>query len=139
MSYTFSIIKPDSVRDGFSDQIIARINSNKFKVISIKLITLDKHTAQEFYAVHKTKDFYDNLIAFMTSGPCIVLALEKSNAVENFRELIGDTDPAKAELGTIRSLFGKSIENNAIHGADSDQNAKKEILFFFPELVNLFK
>ena len=139
MSYTFSIIKPDSVRDGFSDQIIARINNNKFKVIGIKLITLNKTTAEEFYSVHKTKDFYDNLISFMTSGHCIVMALEKTNAVENFRQLIGDTDPANAELGTIRSLFGKSIENNAIHGADSDQNAKKEILFFFPELANLFK
>lgn len=133
-SYTLTIIKPDAYH--VADQITKRITFEGFRVISMKAIMLSKSQASEFYSIHKGKDFYEDLIKFMTSGPIVVYALQKSNAVEDFRNLIGDTDPQEAKPGTIRSMYGKAVSSNAIHGSDSDENAKKEILFFFPEIEN---
>jgi nucleoside-diphosphate kinase len=100
---------------------------------------LDSQKAKEFYSIHEGKPFFENLIKFMTSGPITVCALQKEKAVEDFRSLIGNTDPIEANAGTIRSMYGKSISSNAIHGSDSDENAKKEILFFFPEMEDKIK
>ena len=99
---------------------------------------LTKDRAEEFYAIHKEKPFFDKLIRFMSSGTIFALAIQKDNAVEDYRTLIGDTDPKLADSGTIRKLYGTDIAKNAVHGADSDENAKREILFFFPELVNKY-
>jgi nucleoside-diphosphate kinase len=131
---TFSIIKPDSIKKGNASEILRIILHSGFRTIGLKSKVLSKKEAEEFYSIHKEKPFYKDLIEFMTSGEIYVLALQKDNAVEDFRFLIGDTDPTKASIDTIRSQFGRSIANNAIHGADSDENTKKEILFFFPEL-----
>jgi nucleoside-diphosphate kinase len=128
------MIKPDAYH--VADQIIKRITFEGFRVISMKAIMLTPNQASEFYSVHKGKDFYESLIKYMTSGPIIIYALEKENAVEDFRNLIGSTDPKEASPGTIRSMYGTEVSSNAIHGSDSDDNAKKEILFFFPELIN---
>ena len=135
MSYTFSIIKPDSVKSGVDNQILQIISTRMFKIKGIRRLILTKEIAESFYSIHKGKDFYEDLIKFMTSGEVVVLALEATNAIERFRKLIGDTDPTEAEPNTIRKMFGNSIASNAIHGADSDENAKKEINFFFPELI----
>ena len=129
---TFTIIKPDAFSS--ASQIVNRIIFEGFKVIGIRATLLTTETAGQFYAIHKGKDFYEDLIKFMTSGPIMVYALKKTNAVEDFRKLIGDTDPKLAKPATIRSMYGTSIASNAIHGADSDANAIKEINFFFPEL-----
>jgi nucleoside-diphosphate kinase len=136
-NYTLTIIKPDAYH--VSDQITKRITFDGFRVISMKAIMLTSKQASEFYSVHKEKDFYNDLIKFMTSGPIIVYALEKNNAVDSFRNLIGSTDPAEANPGTIRSMYGTAVSSNAIHGSDSDENAKKEILFFFPEIEEKIK
>lgn len=136
-NYTLTIIKPDAYH--VSDQITKRITFEGFRVIAMKAIMLTSNKASEFYSVHKGKDFYSDLIKFMTSGPIIVYALEKENAVEDFRNLIGSTDPIEANPGTIRSMYGKAVSSNAIHGSDSDENAKKEILFFFPEIEQKIK
>ena len=133
-NYTLTMIKPDAYH--VADQIIKRITFEGFRVISMKAIMLTPNQASEFYSVHKGKDFYESLIKYMTSGPIIIYALEKENAVEDFRNLIGSTDPKEAAPGTIRSMYGTEVSSNAIHGSDSDDNAKKEILFFFPELIN---
>lgn len=135
---TFSIIKPDSIKKGNYSEILRQISSSGFRTIGLKSKRLQKEEAENFYSVHKGKPFYDDLIQFMSSGEIYVLALQKDNAVEDFRTLIGDTDPTKASSGTIRRKFGESIGSNAIHGADSDENAKKEILFFFPELMTKY-
>ena len=105
----------------------------------MKAIMLTKNQASEFYSVHKDKDFYNDLIKFMTSGPIVIYALEKENSVDDFRKLIGSTDPSEANPGTIRSMYGKAVSSNAIHGSDSDDNAQKEILFFFPEMEQKIK
>jgi nucleoside-diphosphate kinase len=105
----------------------------------MKAIMLNRDQASKFYSIHKGKDFYGDLIKFMTSGPIIVYALEKTNAVEDFRNLIGSTDPKEAKPVTIRSMYGEAVSSNAIHGSDSDDNAKKEILFFFPEIEQKIK
>lgn len=128
---TLTIIKPGAVANEFIGPILAKINANGFHIAAMKLIMLTRKMAESFYSVHKGKPFYDNLITFMTSGPVVVAILEKENAVEEYRKLIGNTDPAKAEEGTIRKLFAESIERNAVHGSDSDENAKKECDFFF--------
>jgi nucleoside-diphosphate kinase len=135
---TFAIIKPDAVAKNVIGEIVAKIQSAGFKVNGLKLTRITRAQAGEFYAVHKERPFYGELIDYMTSGPIVPLALEKENAVEDFRKLIGATDPAKAEEGTIRKLYGAGIEANAIHGSDSDENALREISFFFPisEVVN---
>jgi len=130
---TLAIIKPDAVGKNSAGAIIAKIHEAGFNVLGFKLIKITDSIAKEFYAVHKERPFYGDLIKYMTSGPIVPLALEKDNAVEVFRKLIGATDPTKAEAGTIRALFGTNIEANAIHGSDSDENANREIAFFFSE------
>lgn len=133
-NYTFSIIKPDSVSNGHFSEIHRMIIDSGFKVVGIRAKTLTEEEAKEFYSIHKNKPFFKDLIKFMTSGEIFVLALRKDNAVEDFRTLIGKTDPKDASIGTIRQKFGESVSKNAVHGADSDENARREILFFFPEL-----
>ncbi len=128
---TLAIIKPDSVGNNVIGEIISHITKAGFKVKAMKLTKLSPEQAGNFYAVHKERPFYQDLVDYMTSGPVVPLSLEKENAVEEFRKLIGATDPTKAEDGTIRKIFGKSIENNAIHGSDSDENACIETTFFF--------
>ena len=130
---TFTIVKPDSVEKGNFGKIISQVEAAGFRVIGIKKLALSERQAQAFYAVHKERPFYGDLVRYMTSGPVYVAALEKANAVADLRKLMGATDPAKADEGTIRKQFGESIERNAIHGSDSDENAKIEIGFFFAE------
>ena len=131
---TFTIIKPDSVRKGNSDKIFARLKAEGFKVLSQKQLQLSQKQADGFYAVHRERPFFSSLVKYMTSGPVVVAALERDNAVAHLRKVMGATDPARADQGTIRKDFGESIEQNAIHGSDSDENAKSEIKFFFPDL-----
>lgn len=128
---TLTIIKPGAVANEYIGPILAKINANGFHVAAMKLISLTQKMAEKFYSVHKSKPFFDGLIDFMTSGPVVVAILEKENAVEEYRKLIGNTDPLKAVEGTIRKLFAESIERNAVHGSDSDENAEKECDFFF--------
>ena len=130
---TFTIIKPDSVRKGNFGKIISRIESGGFRILGIKKLGLSQRQAQAFYAVHRERPFYGSLVEYMTSGPVYVAALERENAVAELRRLMGATDPTKADEGTIRKEFGESIEQNAIHGSDSDENARIEIAFFFAE------
>lgn len=131
---TLAIIKPDAVAAGNAQNIITAIKNNGFTILDQKEITLDKDTAEKFYAVHKDKPFFADLISYITSGPIIVLALEKENAVQTWRNLMGATNPEKADAGTIRQLYGTDIQRNAVHGSDSAENAQKEIAIFFPEL-----
>jgi nucleoside-diphosphate kinase len=135
---TLAIIKPDAVEKGYSGNIIAMIIDAGFKIKALKMVHLTKSSAEGFYAVHKERPFFNDLIVYMTSGPCIPVALEKENAVDDYRKLIGATDPAKAEAGTVRKLFAVDIQNNAVHGSDYDENAVKEIAHFFSsdELLN---
>ena len=128
---TLAIIKPDAVGNGFTGKIIDRIIEAGFKVQAARLIHLSREKAEGFYAVHKKRPFYNDLVDFMTSGPCMPMALEKEDAVNSFRSLIGATNPADAEAGTIRKDFAENIQNNAVHGSDSDKNAQKEIAYFF--------
>jgi nucleoside-diphosphate kinase len=128
---TFTIIKPDAVRNGHAGKIIDQIIESGFKVKAMKMVWLSDKTAGDFYAIHRERSFFKELVEFMTSGPCIPMILEKSNAVEDFRTLIGSTNPATAAPGTIRNRFAKSIDANAIHGSDSDENALREGGFFF--------
>lgn len=128
---TLTIIKPGAVAHEYIGPILAKINANGFHISAMKLISLTRKMAESFYSVHKERSFYESLINFMISGPVVVAILEKEDAVESYRKLIGNTDPAKAEDGTIRKLFAESIERNAVHGSDSDENATKECDFFF--------
>lgn len=128
---TFTMIKPDAVSDGHSGAIIKMIEAAGFRVVALKKTKLTPERAGEFYAVHKERPFYSDLCAYMSSGPIVPIILEKENAVADFRALIGATNPANAEEGTIRKLFAKSMEANAIHGSDSDENAAIEGNFFF--------
>ena len=130
---TFTIIKPDSVRKGNFGKIISRIEAEGFRILGVKKLGLAQRQAEAFYAVHKERPFYGSLVDYMTSGPVYVAALEREDAVASLRKLMGATDPTKADAGTIRKEFGESIEQNAIHGSDSDENAKIEIAFFFAE------
>jgi nucleoside-diphosphate kinase len=125
------MIKPDAVANNYIGPILAKINEAGFRIAAMKYTRLSAEQAGQFYAVHKGKGFYNDLINYMTSGPVVAAILEKDNAVESFRKLIGATDPAKAEPGTIRNLYAKSIDANAIHGSDSDANAAIESNFFF--------
>jgi len=131
---TFTIIKPDAVRNGHSGKILDQIIEAGFKVKAQKMIHLSDTVAGEFYDIHRERPFFKDLVEFMTSGPCIPMILEKENAVEDFRALIGATNPAEAAEGTIRNRFAKSIDANAIHGSDSDENATREGRFFFSDL-----
>lgn len=130
---TFTMIKPDAVANGHTGAILNDIISAGFKIISMKYIQLSEISAGNFYAVHKERPFYGDLVNFMTSGPIVAAILEKENAVEDFRSLIGATDPSKATEGTIRRKYAKSIDANAIHGSDSDENAEIEGNFFFSQ------
>jgi nucleoside-diphosphate kinase len=131
---TFGIIKPDAVRAGKQGQIISRILGAGFKIRGMKLIHQTRKQAEGFYAVHAGKGFYDELCDFMSSGPCVVLALENENAVPAWRELMGATNPAEAAENTIRKDFATSIGENAVHGSDSEENAEIEIAYFFSKL-----
>ncbi|MCS6818661.1 MAG: nucleoside-diphosphate kinase [Chitinophagales bacterium] len=131
---TLTMIKPDAVADGYTGKILDHIISAGFKIRAMKLTRLTKEKAEEFYAIHKDRPFFNELIAFMTEGPIVAAILEKENAVEDFRKLIGATNPANAAEGTIRKLYAKNIERNAIHGSDSDENAIKEAAFHFSAL-----
>lgn len=130
---TLTIIKPDSVRKGNAAKILARIEEEGFRILGIRKLALTRRQAETFYAVHRERPFYGSLVAYMTSGPVYVAALERENAVAHLRKIMGATDPSKADDGTIRRLYGESIEQNAIHGSDSDENAKTEVSFFFAE------
>ena len=128
---TLSIIKPDAVERNLDNQIKTLFQNKGFKIIKQKKIKLEKSDAEKFYKVHETKPFYNDLCEYLSSGPIIVMVLEKENAIKLNRDLMGATDPSKAEEGTIRKLFGKSIDKNSVHGSDSQENAKIEIDFFF--------
>ena len=130
---TLTIIKPDSVRKGNFGKIISRIEAEGFAILGLKKIGLSQRQAEGFYAVHHERPFYRDLVKYMASGPVYVAALQRDDAVARLRKLMGATDPKKADRGTIRAEFGESIEQNAIHGSDSDENAKIEISFFFAE------
>jgi nucleoside-diphosphate kinase len=130
---TFTMIKPDAVANGHAGKILDHIIQAGYKVVALKYTHLSAEKAGEFYAVHSERPFYKDLVDFMSSGPIYAAILEKDNAVEDFRKVIGATDPSKAEAGTIRNLFAKSIDANAIHGSDSDENAAIEGNFFFAE------
>ena len=131
---TFTMIKPDAVADGNAGAIIKMIQEAGFAVNAMKLTKLDQDTAGKFYAVHKERPFYKDLCDYMSSGPIVAMILTKENAVTDFRKLIGATNPKDAEEGTIRKLYAKSIEANAVHGSDSDENAEVEGNFFFSSL-----
>ncbi len=131
---TFGIIKPDAVAAGYQGKIIAKILENGFKIRGMKLIHQTRQQAEGFYAVHAERPFFGELTEFMSSGPCVVLALEKENAVPAWRDLMGATNPAEAAEGTLRKEFAASIGENAVHGSDSDENAAIEIAYFFSKL-----
>jgi nucleoside-diphosphate kinase len=131
---TFTMIKPDAFGNGHSGAILDIILKSGFKPIALKMTTLSPEKAGEFYAVHAARPFYGELVEFMSRGPILAAILEKDNAVSDFRKLIGATDPAKADKGTIRQLFAASLGENAIHGSDSDENARIEGDFFFSNL-----
>ena len=128
---TFTIIKPQAVADGYIGPILYRIHQGGFRISAMRMLWLTRGEAERFYEVHKERPFYGELVEFMTSGPIVVAVLEKENAVEAYRKLIGNTDPAKAEEGTIRKEFATSMTKNAVHGSDSDENAQIESSFFF--------
>lgn len=128
------MIKPDAISNGYTGAIIKMIEEAGFRIVAMKKTQLSPERAGEFYAIHKERSFFGELCAYMSSGPIVPMLLEKKNAVEDFRGLIGATDPKKAAPGTIRALFAKSIEANAIHGSDSDTNAEIEASFFFSGL-----
>ena len=129
--FTFAIIKPNAVKNRYIGQILAMINEAGFKISAMKMVKLTKPQAEAFYAIHKEKPFFSKLVEFMISGPIVTLILKHDNAVGEFRKLIGNTDPAKAEEGTIRKIFAASLQMNAVHGSDSPGNAVIEAGFFF--------
>mgnify|MGYP002078970898 FL=1 len=131
---TFTMIKPDATAANNIGAILQKINEAGFRIVAMKYTRLSPEAAGKFYAVHRERPFYNDLVKYMSSGTIVAAILEKENAVASFRELIGATDPAKAAPGTIRALFAKSIEANAVHGSDSDENAAIEGNFFFSEL-----
>ena len=136
--FTFSIIKPNSVRTGKTGPILAMINEGGFEIIAMRMLKLTRPQAESFYSIHKEKSFFNGLIEFMTSGPVVVMILMHKNAVDAFRKLIGSTDPAKAEAGTIRKKFAVSEKMNAVHGSDSVENAVIEANFFFSGIERFF-
>ncbi len=131
---TFTMIKPDAFSNGHAGAILDRIIKNGFTIVAMKLTSLTPEKAGEFYAIHRERPFFGELVEFMSSGPLVAAILEKENAVESFRTLIGATDPAKAEAGTIRKDFAEDVGRNAVHGSDSDANAVIEANFFFSSL-----
>jgi nucleoside-diphosphate kinase len=133
LNYTFSIIKPDAFNAGKAGKILAHLEAQGFVLKAARVLQLSKQQAEEFYAVHRGRPFYDELVAFMTSAPCMPFIVEKAGAVAALREAIGATDPAEAAAGTVRKLFAESKGKNAIHASDSDENAVRESRFFFAE------
>lgn len=133
MNRTLTIIKPDAFNAGKAGKIIAHLETAGFKVIAARVMHLTEAQAQEFYAVHKERPFYGSLVSFMTSGKCMPMVLERADAVAELRRVIGATDPAQADQGTVRKLYAESKERNAIHASDSDDNAARESRFFFAE------
>ena len=131
---TFGIIKPDAVRRAKTGAIIQRITDGGFRIRGLKLIHMTLSAAEGFYAVHRERPFFGELTTFMSSGPCVVMALERENAVRAWRDLMGATDPAKADANTLRKEFGASLSENAVHGSDSEENAGIEIAYFFSQL-----
>lgn len=131
---TLAIIKPDAITALHSGMIISIIELNKFNILRMQKLKLTQAQAQAFYEIHKEKPFFQELVDYMLSGPVIVMALEKENAIKDWRDLMGATDPKKAVPGTLRMMFGTSIGSNATHGSDSAENAQREIKFFFPDL-----
>jgi nucleoside-diphosphate kinase len=131
---TFGIVKPDAVRAGHTGNIIQRINDAGFKLRAMKTLHMSQREAEGFYAVHRERPFFGGLTEFMSSAPCVVMVLEKEGAVKAWRDLMGATDPAKADEGTLRKDFGGSLGENAVHGSDSDENAAIEIAYFFSQL-----
>jgi nucleoside-diphosphate kinase len=130
---TLTILKPDCVRKNLIGEVTRRIQEAGFRIVAMKMTRLTEDTAGGFYAVHKERPFFDELVAFMSSGPCVPMILEKENAIEDFREFIGATDPSEAEEGTIRADFADNVGENIIHGSDSVENGKKEAAYFFSE------
>jgi nucleoside-diphosphate kinase len=128
---TLTMIKPGAVKNGYTGAILNKINDAGFRIQALKYMKLTAEQVQRFYKVHEGKDFFNSLCEFMSSGPIVAAILEKENAIEDFRALIGSTDPQKAAPGTIRHLFGENMQRNAVHGSDSDENAQQEADFFF--------
>ena len=132
MERTLAILKPDCVRKNLIDQVITTITEAGFRVVAMRMVQLTPHTAGGFYAVHRERPFFHDLVAFMSSGPCVPIVLEKENAVSDFRAVIGATDPKDAEDGTVRKMYADSKGENIVHGSDSPENAAIEIGYFFP-------
>lgn len=130
---TLAIIKPDALEAGYTGKILARLEEEGFVLRAARLTRLSRLEAEAFYEVHAARPFFDSLVRYMTSGPCLPMVLEREEAVERLREVIGATDPAEAQEGTIRRLYAASKERNAIHASDSPENAEREVAFFFPE------
>src|SRR5258708_29477836 len=132
---TLTIVKPDAVAKSGIGDIIEQFEKNGFRILAMKMLEISKHQAQQFYAVHASRPFYNSLTDFMSSGPLVALALEKENAIADLRKLMGATNPANAEEGTIRKKWASSIEHNAIHGSDAEDTARFELSFFFARYV----
>lgn len=130
---TFSMIKPMAVKKGYIGPILSKITEGGFQIVGMKYTQLSKEQAEDFYGIHKGRPFFESLVTFMSSGPIVALALKKENAVSDFRTLIGATNPAEATEGTIRNMFAETIDANAVHGSDSDENAQIETSFFFSQ------
>lgn len=137
LNFTFSIIKPDAFNTGKAGKILSHLEGQGFVLKASRVMQLSKRQAEEFYAVHRGRPFYDELVAFMSSGPCMPFILQKADAVAALRDAIGATDPAEASTGTVRKLFAESKGKNAIHASDSDENAVRESRFFFAEVDTL--
>lgn len=131
MERTLAIIKPDAVSRGLIGRIVSRIEDEGIKIVAMKMIKLTKEEAEGFYYVHRDKPFFDSLTSFMSSGPIVVMVLEGDNVISRWREIMGATDPKKADHGTIRNLYGIDVEKNSVHGSDSPESAKFEISYFF--------
>ena len=132
MERTLAIIKPDAVENRHAGRILARIEEEGFRLVALRMAHLTRRDAEGFYAVHRERPFFNDLTAFMSSGPCIVLVLEAENAISRWREIMGATDPGKAEEGTLRKQFATNIERNACHGSDAPETAATEIAYYFP-------
>lgn len=130
---TLGLIKPDAIAAGHTGKILDQILSAGFQIVGLRMVFLSRTQAEAFYYMHRERPFFSSLIEFMTSGPVIAFVLEKENAIQAYRDLMGATDPAKAAPGTLRALFGQNVERNAVHGSDSPENARREIAFFFSE------
>lgn len=131
---TLTMIKPNAVKNGFTGAIINKINEGGFKIKAMKMLKLSREKAEKFYVVHKERSFYNDLCDFMSSGPIVAIILEKANAVQAYRDYIGATNPAEAHAGSIRKLYGTNVQQNAVHGSDSDENAVIESNFFFSKI-----